>query len=214
MTWADLLALVQGATVTVSLSLLGIAFGVPLGLGLALLRWARVPGVAPLLAAYVSVTRATPAVTLGLLIFFALPSMGIEIDPIPAAILTLALNTASFNCEIWRSALLNFPRDQLEAAVSVGMTAGLRFRRIILPQIVRTCLPALVSEMTLLIKSSPAIAVLGVVDITRAAVRIGAETYDPLPPFLTALVLYSLIVFVFVTAQRRLERRQLAGALA
>jgi ABC-type amino acid transport system permease subunit len=69
-------------------------------------------------------------------------------------------------------------------------------------------MPAFINEMTLLVKASPAVAVLGVVDITRAAVRIGANTYEPLPPFSAALVIYSLVVFVFVLAQRLVERRQ------
>ena len=69
----------------------------------------------------------------------------------------------------------------------------------------RTCLPALVNEMTLLLKGSPAIAVIGIVDVTRAAVRIGANTYEPLPPFLVATAIYAGIVFVFVRMQRWLE---------
>jgi ABC-type amino acid transport system permease subunit len=85
------------------------------------------------------------------------------------------------------------------------MTPGLAFRRIVFPQIWRTSLPGLVNEMTLLIKSSPAIAVVGIVDITRAAVRIGAQTYEPLPPFLVATALYFLVVLGFVRAQRSIE---------
>jgi ABC-type arginine/histidine transport system permease subunit len=64
--------------------------------------------------------------------------------------------------------------------------------------------------MTLQVKSSPAVAVIGIVEITRAALRVGARTYEPLPPFLFALVLYSAIVFVLVKAQRILELRQTA----
>ena len=198
-------SLLQGAGVTVALSLLGIVIGVPLGLGLALVRWASIPVLTQVIAAYVSVLRATPLVTLVLLIFFALPSIGIPIDPIPAAILTLALNTSAFNCEIWRAALIDFPKTQLEAAQATGMTSSLAFRRIVFPQIWRTSLPSLVNEMTLLVKVSPAIAVIGVVDITRAAVRIGAETYEPLPPFLAATVLYFVILLVLVRVQRSLE---------
>jgi His/Glu/Gln/Arg/opine family amino acid ABC transporter permease subunit len=207
MTSGDWVALLQGAGVTVSLSLAGILLGLPLGLAMALTRWAQVPSLSPLLAAYVSVIRATPLVTLALLIFFALPNLGIEIDPIPAAVLTLMLNTAAFNCEIWRGGLIDFSKEQLEAARAFGMRPSLSFWRIVLPQVWRTCLPALVNEMTLLIKGSPAIAVIGVVDITRAAVRIGAETYEPLPPFLAATGLYFLVVVVFVSIQRIVERR-------
>ena len=207
MSLADWLALLQGAAFTVSLSLAAVAIGVPAGLGLALVRWAAVPLAAPLAALLVSVLRAAPAVTLALLIFFALPSIGISLARLPAAIATLALSTAAFNCEIWRAALLALPRDQLDAAMAAGMPRGLRLRRIVLPQVARAALPALASEVTLLIKASPAVAVLGVVDVTRAAVRIGAQTYRPLPPFIAALVIYSLIVFVFVRLQRRVERR-------
>ena len=165
-----------------------------------------------LVAVFVSLLRAAPAVTLGLLVFFALPGIAISIDPIPAAIVTLTLSTCAFNAEIWRAALMDFPRDQIDAAKSVGMPGMTRLRFIILPQAIRSATPALVNEMTLLVKASPAVAVLGVVDITRAAVRIGANTYQPLPPFAAALVLYSLVVFVFVTVQRVTERRRGAAA--
>jgi His/Glu/Gln/Arg/opine family amino acid ABC transporter permease subunit len=209
MSAGDLLAILQGAVVTVTLSLAGILIGLPIGLALAILRWADVPVVARMVAVYVSILRATPLVTLLLLLFFALPNIGIAIDPISAAILALVMNTAAFNCEVWRASLMNFPKDQYEAAQSVGMNATLRFRRIVLPQIVRVSLPGLVNEMSLLIKVTPVLAVVGVVDITRAAVRIGAQTYDPLPPFLVAIALYAPIVFLLVSLQRWIERRQI-----
>jgi His/Glu/Gln/Arg/opine family amino acid ABC transporter permease subunit len=214
MSAGDLLAILQGAVVTVTLSLAGILIGLPIGLALAILRWADVPVVARMVAVYVSILRATPLVTLLLLLFFALPNIGIAIGPISAAILALVMNTAAFNCEVWRASLMNFPKDQYEAAQSVGMNAALRFRRIVLPQIVRVSLPGLVNEMSLLIKVTPVLAVVGVVDITRAAVRIGAQTYDPLPPFLVAIALYTPIVFLLVSLQRWIERRQIRAEAA
>ena len=214
MTGGDILAILQGAMVTVTRSLIGILIGLPIGLGLAVLRWADVPVITHVVAVYVSILRATPLVTLLLLLFFALPNIGVAIGPISAAILALVMNTAAFNCEVWRAALMNFPKDQYEAAQSVGMNAMLRFRRIVLPQIVRVSLPGLVNEMSLLVKVTPVLAVVGVVDITRAAVRIGAETYDPLPPFLVAVALYAPIVFVLVSLQRRIERRQITAEAA
>lgn len=214
MTWTDVLTIVQGALFTVTLSLASIAIGLPFGLGLALVRWGKVPFFSGLVTAYVSIIRASPAVTLALLIFFALPTVGLSLDPITAAILTLTLATAAFNAEIWRGVLIAFPKDQLDAAAAFGMRRGQRFRRIVLPQIIHSALPALVNEMTLQIKSSPAVAVLGIVDITRAAMRVGARTYDPLPPFAVALVLYSFFVWIFVMAQRRIERSREAELAA
>jgi len=215
MSAGDIAAFAQGAVVTVTLSFAGILIGLPIGLSLALIRWANVPVAAWIVALYVSVLRATPLVTLLLLLFFALPNIGVPVDPVSAAIIGLVMNTSAFNCEVWRSALMNFPKDQYEAAQSVGMRAGQRFRRIVLPQIVMVSLPGLVNEMSLLIKVTPVLAVVGVVDITRAAVRIGAETYEPLPPFLVAVALYVPIVFALVSLQRWIERRQMtAGAAA
>ena len=214
MSSADVLAIFGGALTTLLLSAAGIAAGLPIGLGMALIRWGRVPVAARGVAIYVSLLRATPLVTLVLLLFFALPNAGIPVGPISAGVLALTLNTAAFNCEIWRAALMDFPKEQIEAAQSVGMRRGLRFRRIVLPQIVRVSLPGLINEMSLLIKVTPVLAVVGVVDITRAAVRIGAETYEPLPPFFVALAIYLAIVFALVSIQRWVERRQLQRAAA
>jgi len=215
MNGGDIAAIFQGAIVTITLSAIGILIGLPVGLGLALIRWANVPVFGWIVALYVSMLRATPLVTLLLLLFFALPNIGVPMSPVSAAILGLVMSTSAFNCEVWRSALMNFPKDQYEAAQSVGMNAVQRFRRIVLPQIIRVSLPGLVNEMSLLIKVTPVLAVVGVVDITRAAVRIGAQTYEPLPPFLVAIAIYVPIVFALVLLQRSIERRQAtAEALA
>jgi His/Glu/Gln/Arg/opine family amino acid ABC transporter permease subunit len=178
----DYWSIAQGALATVVLSVASIVLGVPLGLGLALIRWARVPLLNRVVVAYVSLIRSCPAVTLTLLIFFALPQFGISLDPTPAAILALTISTAAFNCEIWRAALINFPRDQYDAALAFAMPRTVRLRRIVMPQIWRASLPGLVNEMTLQIKSTPAVAVIGIVEITRAALRVGARTYDPYRP--------------------------------
>ena len=135
---SDLPFLLQGAFVTASVSLAAIVLGVPLGLALAIVRWRRVPVLSQLVAVYVSVIRATPAITLALLIFFGSPSLGIVLSAAPAAVLTLLINTSAFNCEIWRAALIDFPRDQLEAARAYGMTPRLMFRRVVFPQVWRT----------------------------------------------------------------------------
>jgi His/Glu/Gln/Arg/opine family amino acid ABC transporter permease subunit len=214
MTASDALSILKGAGATLTLSVLGILLGLPIGLALAIARWAQVPLLGRIVALYVSLLRATPLVTLLLLLFFALPNVGVPIGPYSAALLALVMNTSAFNCEVWRASLLAFPKDQYEAAQSVGMGAALRFRRILLPQIARASLPGLVNEMSMLIKVTPVLAVVGVVDITRAAQRVGAETYEPLPPYLVALAIYVPIVFALLMLQRWLERRQSKAELA
>jgi polar amino acid transport system permease protein len=199
--------LLLGAWTTAWISAVAIAGGVPLGLGLALLREARVPVVGQLVVLYVSLGRATPLVTLVLFMFVGAPLLGIPLDRYTAAILTLLLNTAAFNAEVWRAAIRSFPHEQVDAARAAGMTRGLMFRRIMLPQIWITSLPGLVNEMTLLIKASPAIAVIGIVDLTRVTNRISAVTYEPLPPILVAAVLYMVVIGALVRLQRLLDAR-------
>jgi His/Glu/Gln/Arg/opine family amino acid ABC transporter permease subunit len=204
----DYLALLTGAWTTLAIAIPAIVMGAPLGLGLALIRWRKLRGLDTAVTIVVSLFRATPSVTLVLLIYYAVPQISIQLPELPAAILTLTLGTMAYTCEIWRGALLAFPVDQYDAAMAMGMTRAMRFRLIVLPQIARASLPALINEMTLLIKVTPAAAVIGLVEITRAAVRIGAETYQPLPPFMVGLVIYVVILGCLVGLQRVCEHRQ------
>ena len=153
------LLLLEGAWTTLWISSIAIALGVVIGLGIALLRMARIPFVEQALVLYVSLARATPLVTLVLFIFLSAPTFGLAMDRNTAAILALTLNTAAFNAEVWRTAFISFCREQKEAALACGMTNGVFFRRIMLPQMITSSLPGLVNEMSFLIKSSPAIAV-------------------------------------------------------
>ena len=199
--------LLDGAWTTIWISLLAIVSGVPLGFVLSLIRVSRFPVLSQIVVLYVSLGRATPLVTLALFLFVTLPVFGVNIDKYTAGVLALTLNTASFNTEVWRSAYLAFPQSQIEAARAVGMTRALYFRRIMMPQMWYAALPSLVNEMTLLVKASPAIAVIGVVDLTRVTNRIAAQTYEPLPPILIAGAMYILFIGVLVRLQRHLEKR-------
>ena len=96
---------------------------------------------------------------------------------------------------------------RIEAARAAGMSRWLMFRRIMLPQIWITALPGLVNEMTLLVKASPAIAVIGIVDLTRVTNQISAITYEPLPPILIAAAMYMVAIAALVRLQRLLDER-------
>lgn len=204
---SDWFTLLHAAWTTVWISGISIILGVALGLVVAMLRAAKIPVVSQFLAVYVSLIRATPMVTLVLFLFVIAPSMGWEVDPRVVAIAAMTINTTAFNAEIWRGALTSFSREQVEAAKAAGMTTGLTLRRIMLPQMMTTSLPGLVNEMSLLVKSSPAIAMIGIVDLTRVTNRIAAVTYDPLPPILAAGLLYILIIGGLVRFQRIADSR-------
>lgn len=204
---SDWIILLYAAWTTIWVSGISIVLGIILGLVVAMLRAAKIPVVSQALAVYVSLIRATPMVTLVLFLFVIAPSIGWEIDARVVAIAAMTINTTAFNAEIWRGALTSFSREQLEAAKAAGMTTGLTLRRIMLPQMLTTSLPGLVNEMSLLVKSSPAIAMIGIVDLTRVTNRIAAVTYDPLPPILAAGLLYILIIGGLVRFQRIADSR-------
>lgn len=199
--------LIEGAWTTLWISAIAIAFGVVAGLLIALVRMLRLPVIDQLLVVYISLARATPLVTLVLFLFLSLPTMGINLDKNVAAIVALTLNTSAFNAEIWRNAFRTFPREQREAAESVGMRRWTYFRYIMLPQMWIESLPALVNEMSFLIKGSPAIAVIGVVDLTRVTNRISSVTYEPLSPILAAGMLYVVIIGCLLKLQGIAERK-------
>jgi polar amino acid transport system permease protein len=205
--------LAEGALTTLGLSAASIICGVTLGLIIGLIRLARIPFISQFLAVYISLIRATPVLTLTLAVFIAAPSFGVDLSLFAVGVIALTLNTTAFNAEIWRTAFASFPREQLEAAKSAGMTPWLSFRRIVMPQVTLAALPGLVNEMSGLIKGSPAVAVIGIVELTRVTNRIAAETYDPLPSILAAAFLYMAMIFVLVRAQRYFDThaQRLAG---
>jgi His/Glu/Gln/Arg/opine family amino acid ABC transporter permease subunit len=207
LTPAALLDLLNGAGTTIALCSIAIAAGMPLGLVIAAGRTGRSRALRFLCAVYASFVRAVPLVTFVMLIYFGLPAVGVESDPLPAAVVALTLNTAAFNSEIWRAGIMDFPHGQVEAARAFGMTRRKVFWRIMFPQIWRRSLSPLVNEMTLLIKASPAIAIIGVVDLTRKARQIAESTYEPLPAFFAAVVIYGVVLLMLVMAARLLERR-------
>jgi His/Glu/Gln/Arg/opine family amino acid ABC transporter permease subunit len=204
---AALLDLLTGVGTTVAICSIAIAAGMPLGLLIAAGRTGKNPVLRLLCGLYASFVRAVPLVTFVMLIYFGLPAIGLAFDPLPASVFALSLNTAAFNSEIWRAGIADFSRGQIEAARAFGMTPRLAFWRIMFPQIWRKSLPPLINEMTLLIKASPAIAVIGIVDLTRKARQIAETTYEPLPAFFAAVLIYGVVLLALVAAARLLERR-------
>ena len=202
-----LLDLLTGVGTTVAVCSIAIAAGMPLGLLIAAGRTGKNPILRLVCGLYASFVRAVPLVTFVMLIYFGLPAIGLAFDPLPASVFALSLNTAAFNSEIWRAGIADFSRGQIEAARAFGMTPRLAFWRIMFPQIWRKSLPPLINEMTLLIKASPAIAVIGIVDLTRKARQIAESTYEPLPAFFAAVLIYGVVLLALVAAARLLERR-------
>lgn len=125
--------LLKGAVFTLQLSIGGMFFGLVLGFVLALMRMSNIWPVRWLARFYISVFRGTPLIAQLFMIYYGLPQFGIELDPIPAAMIGLSLNTAAYTSETLRAAISSIDKGQWEAAASIGMTPWQTLRRAILP---------------------------------------------------------------------------------
>ncbi|HEY9647702.1 MAG TPA: amino acid ABC transporter permease, partial [Chroococcidiopsis sp.] len=203
----ELLLFLQSAVITCLVSVTGCAIGIPLGLAIAVGRVRKVVALSPALAVYVSFIRSLPLVLFVMLFYFGLPMLGVNLNPYVAGILALALNNAAFSSEIWRGAIVDFPIEQLDAARAFGMTKKQAFWRIMLPQVWRASVTPIISEITLLIKASPAIGIIGVNDLTRRASALAASNFEPLKMLLIATLLYMIVILAITQIGRRVEHR-------
>jgi cystine transport system permease protein len=199
--------LLKGAYFTVILSLGGMFFGLLLGFGLALMRLSRLKLLSGIARVYVSFFRGTPLLVQLFMIYYGLPQLGIELDPLPAALIGFSLNMGAYACEILRSAIGAVDRGQWEAAASIGMTRAQTMRRAILPQAARTALPPLGNSFISLVKDTALAATIQVPELFRQAQLITARTFEIFTMYLAAALIYWILASLLAHLQHRLEAR-------
>ncbi|CAD5106660.1 cystine ABC transporter permease [Zestomonas carbonaria] len=199
--------LLKGAVYTIVLSLGGMFFGLLLGFLLALMR---LYGIAPLRwtsRVYVSFFRGTPLLVQLFMIYYGLPQLGIQLEPLPAALIGFSLNMAAYTSEILRAAIASIDRGQWEAAASIGMTRAQTLRRAILPQAARTALPPLGNSFISLVKDTALAATIQVPELFRQAQLITARTFEIFTMYLAAALIYWALASILAHFQGRLEAR-------
>ena len=199
--------LLKGAWWTVVLSLGGMFFGLLLGFGLALLRLYGYWPLQWLARFYVSFFRGTPLLVQLFMIYYGLPQLGIQLDPLPAALIGFSLNMAAYTAEILRAAIASIDRGQWEAAASIGMSRAQTLYRAILPQAARTALPPLGNSFISLVKDTALAATIQVPELFRQAQLITARTFEIFTMYLAAALIYWLLASVLAYFQGRLEDR-------
>ena len=199
--------LLKGAYYTVILSLGGMFFGLLLGFALAV---GRLYGPAPLrwlTRLFVSFFRGTPLLVQLFLIYYGLPQLGIQLDPLPAALIGFSLNMAAYTSEILRAAIASIDRGQWEAAASIGMSKTQTLYRAILPQAARTALPPLGNSFISLVKDTALAATIQVPELFRQAQLITARTFEIFTMYLAAALIYWALASILAHFQARLEAR-------
>ena len=199
--------LLMGAvTGTIPLTILSFIFGLAIALATALARMSLNPVLSGIAAAYISVIRGTPLLVQLFIIFYALPMLGVVIDPYPSAVIAFSLNVGGYAAEAIRGAILSVPKGQWEAARTVGMGYALTMRRVILPQAMRVAVPPLSNTFISLVKDTSLASTIMVTELLRRAQVIAAPSYQFLALYSLAAVIYWLICSVLSFTQGRLER--------
>ncbi|MFR6674451.1 MAG: amino acid ABC transporter permease, partial [Enterococcus avium] len=154
---------------TIPLTLISFALGMVLALITALARISKNRILNGIFFLYVWVFRGTPLLVQLFIVFFGLPSVGIQMDAWTAAILTFSLNTGAYASENIRSALLAIPQGQYESAASLGMSRWQILYRIIAPQAFKIALPPLSNNFVSLVKDTSLAASITIVEIFMTA---------------------------------------------
>lgn len=199
--------LIQGLGITLMLGVVSFVLGSILGGVIALARISTVPVLRGLAIGYVSVFRGTPLLIQILIIYFGLPQVGIQLSPIPSAIVALTLFAAAYLSENFRGGILGVDHGQWEAASSMGMPYWRTFRRIVFPQAIRVATPAVGSRFIALMKDTSLASVVTVVELTRVAESVGTATFRYMEAFFVVGAMYWLINTTLSVGQGMLERR-------
>lgn len=221
--------IMNGLKLTLELTLVAMLIGIVLGIVLAVMRMSRNPVMSWFSWAYAWVFRGTPTL-IQLLFFYNLaalyPRLNLQIPfgptlasvhtndaitPFAAAILGLGLNEAAYMSEIVRGGILSVPKGQTEAAMGIGMTRFMTFRRIILPQTLRVIIPPTSNNIIGMLKLTSLVSVLSLADLLYATEQIYAINFEPIPLLIVATTWYLICTSILMVAQGFLERRLSRG---
>ncbi|WP_062207549.1 amino acid ABC transporter permease [Aureimonas sp. AU12] len=197
--------LLEGLGRTVLLGALSIVFGLAGGLFLALVRlYAKTP-FRILAVAYIDVFRALPVLVWLIVVYYALPFVGIRFSPFFAACFALSTVSSAYTAEIFRAGIEAIPRGQFEAANALGLHAYRRMRHVILPQAIRVIVPPLTNNSINVMKDTALASVVALPDLLKQATQAQALAANP-TPLIGAAILYLIILLPMVRLVARFER--------
>ena len=203
--------LLQGAVLTVEITLLGCLIAVVMGLVAAL---ARLYGAAPvrwLATAYVEAFRGTSALVQLFWLFFVLPQFGLTLAPFLVAVLALGLNIGAYGSEVVRGAIGGVARGQWEATTALNMTRAAALRRIILPQAFVAMIPPWGNLFIELLKMTSLVSLITLADLTFKAQTLNQATFKTVPIFTLVLLVYLVLSLVLTIGMRFAEQRAARG---
>ncbi|MDI6834834.1 MAG: ectoine/hydroxyectoine ABC transporter permease subunit EhuC [Rhizobiaceae bacterium] len=210
--WSGYIGLIlEGAWVTVQLTLMGSALALVAAFAAGLGRLSRFMAVRVLATTYIEFFRGTSIFVQLFWAYFVLPFAGITLTPLQAGVLALGLNVGAYGAEVVRGAVKAIGREQREACIALNLTRGQAMRHVILPQALPLMLPTFCNNAIELLKGTAVVSLISLTDMTFQAQVVRAQTGSTLIPFATILVLYFIMASVISSGMRWLERRATRG---
>ncbi|MBO8142375.1 MAG: amino acid ABC transporter permease [Firmicutes bacterium] len=207
--WRSLPDLAQGALTTLVLTTTSIGLGLVLGTVVGLMRLSRMPVAGAFAGGYVWFFRGTPLLVQIMLIYYALPHLGLSLDRWQAGVTALSLNSAAYIAEIVRAGVQSIDAGQTEAAWALGLTRFQTVRFVILPQAFRRIVPPLGNEFILLLKDSSLVSVIALEELLRRGQLIVTRTFKPIEIYAIVALFYliqtTLISWLVAYTERQLR---------
>lgn len=197
---------VQGAGVTFYTSSCAFVIGIVLGVLLMIVRVTGGTIARTVVVVYVSAMRGTPLLIQLLIAYYVIPGLlGINVSPIQAGILALALNTTAYVSEIMRGALSTIPRGQEASARALGMRSWQVWCFVLLPQLFHRAIPPLTNEFTVLLKASSLLSIIAVTELATVARNASLQSDLPLQVFAATALVYFVMLWLVSSISRRIE---------
>ncbi len=210
--WKTIFAVLgRGLWLTLKLTFIALACGLPFGLLLALGRMESRPVVA-LCTAYVELFRGTPLLVQIIFVYYALPQLiGLNLPAQVAGALALALNSAAYIAEIFRAGIESIDVGQTEAGRSLGLSRRQTMRFVVIPQAFRRVIPPLTNEAVALLKDSSLVSVIGLAELTRGGQELTSTLAAPLVIWPIVALFYLAVTLPLTRLVAVLERRTKGG---
>jgi polar amino acid transport system permease protein len=204
--WSILPILGIGLIVTLEAAALGFAVALALGLVLALLRRSRIEAVAWTTAAVIEFIRDTPLLIQLFFLYYVLPSYGIVLPAFLTGALALGLQYSAYTSEVYRGGLDAVPRAQWEAATALNLTRLRTYRVIVIPQAIPRILPAMGNYLVSMLKDTPVLSVVTVLEMLGLANMIGDRTFEYLVPLSMVGLIFLILTLILSAGLHALER--------
>jgi len=203
--------ILDGAWVTVELTVLGCALAIVVAFAAGLGRLANSMIVRAIATAYIEFFRGTSIFVQLFWAYFVLPLFGLPLSPLQVGVLALGLNVGAYGAEVVRGAIRAVPRDQYEAGIALNLSPCQRLRYVILPQAFVIMLPTFGNNAIELLKGTAIVSLISLPDMTFQAQLVRVQTGNTLIPFLMILILYFILATIITVFMRGLERRLARG---